>query len=251
MDNGKILTDRDRQVVSMFDEILVSFSSGKDSLTCLRWALETGKRVRVIQTDTGNEPPDTPDYNREVERALGVSIEVYQRSEHTFAAIVRRRGMWPIPSRCLVSSTTKRDDFAWYLNQTNTPENALVILGQRASESKKRADLPDFSPITRAGRACYRPILDWSLDDVFTFLSNQGLKAHPAYANGRKRVGCVWCVNSQHDDLVRDEELYPARCAELRALRAEIGLSSVPDGISQQELFEEWTVCRYNAVHCE
>jgi len=252
-----ILTDRDRQALELFDEIVVSFSAGKDSLTCLRWALETGKRVRAILADTGNEPPDTPEYLHYVERALGVPIEVYQREGHTFAEIVRGRkvgeqqGMWPIPGKCLVSRTVKQDDFKWYLKRTDTSDNALMILGQRASESKRRATLPDFSPIVRSGLPCYRPILDWSLDDVFSFLGREGLRAHPAYGNGRKRVGCVWCVNSAHDDLVRDEQLYPERCTELRVLRAEIGLASTLPGVSQAELFSEQDVCRYDAVHCE
>lgn len=245
-----ILTDRDRQVIERFDEIIVSFSAGKDSTTCLRWALEIDRPVRAILTDTGNEPPGTPEYIQYIEGELGINIEVYQRPGHTFFDIVRARGMWPIPGKCLVSRMTKVDDFAWYLNQTNTSPWALIILGQRRSESKKRQDLPDFSPIIRSGRAAYRPILDWSIDDVFSFLDRHNVKAHPAYAEGRKRVGCIWCVHSKQDDLVRDEMLYPKRCAELRALRAEIGLPSIPAGVSQGTLFE-MPICKYESVHCE
>ena len=246
-----MLTDRDRQVIEKFPLLIVSFSGGKDSLACLRWALETGRRVRTINTDTGNELPDMPGYLRQVERDLGVVIESYQREGHTFADIVRRRGMWPIPGRCLISRTTKQDDFRWYLKSTDTPDDALLVLGQRASEGARRAALPDFSPFVRSGLPCYRPILNWSIDDVFSNLSTWGLRVHPAYGRGRRRVGCVWCVHSQQNDLVRDEELYPGRCAELRALRAEIGLPSVPAGISQDELFDTWQVCRYDSVHCE
>jgi len=159
--------------------------------------------------------------------------------------------MWPIPGRCLVSKTTKIDDFAWYLNQTDTTQDALIILGQRRSESKRRASLSDFSPIIRSGRAAYRPILDWSINDVFAFLDKHGIIAHPAYANGRKRVGCVWCVHSYQEDLVNDEQLYPERCAELRALRSEIGLTSIPAGISQAFLFDTLPICKYESVHCE
>lgn len=246
-----MITARDEQVLAHFSQLIVSYSGGKDSTECLLWALKTGKPVRVVMTDTGNEPPDTPDYLRYIERELGVEMEVYQRSqEHTFRGLVLRRGMWPIPARCLVSRTTKVDDFKWYLESTDTPQDALIILGQRRSESKSRRALPDFSPIIRSGRACYRPILDLSVDDVFTSLGNAGILAHPAYGNGRKRVGCVWCVNSSRDDLVRDEEIYPQRCAELRELRASIGLPSIPRGTSQGTLFE-WPVCRYSAVHCE
>lgn len=252
--NVSILSERDEYIIKHFGTLIVSFSAGKDSVSCLRWALETGKPVRAVMTDTGNEPSDSPGYVQYIERELGIKVEVYQREthyQHVFSEFVRRRGMWPIPARCLVSRTTKVDDFKWYLNSTDTSLDALIILGQRRSESKRRAALPDFEPIIRSGRACYRPILDWSLDDVMTFLGDNGIKAHPAYANGRKRVGCVWCVNSKNDDIVRDNELYPERCAELRELRRSIGLSSVPAGVSQLNLFEQMPICQYEAVHCE
>lgn len=121
----------------------------------------------------------------------------------------------------------------------------------------------DFDVGRRLGmlRACSHVVVQ-SLDDGLRvlqalakiwnihLLDANNLIAHPAYAKGRKRVGCVWCVNSGEDDLVRDEELYPKRCAELRALRREIGLSSTPAGISQATLFP-LPICKYESVHCE
>jgi 3'-phosphoadenosine 5'-phosphosulfate sulfotransferase (PAPS reductase)/FAD synthetase len=247
---GSIVSERDKEILQAFNLLIVSYSAGKDSTACLRWALETGKPIRVVMTDTGNEPPDSFDYICYIEREFNVTIEIYQREGHSFSEIISKRGMWPIPGKCLVSRTTKMDDFRWYLKETDTPLNALIILGQRRSESKRRKLLPDFEPFIRSGRACYRPILDWSIADVMNFLGNQGIMAHPAYANGRKRVGCVWCVNSSADDLIRDEKLYPRRCAELRALRQSIGLLSIPAGVMQPTLFEA-PMCQYAAVHCE
>lgn len=243
---------RDREVLSFFDSLVVSYSAGKDSTACLLWALETGLPVRAIWCDTGNELPESPAYLDYIEARLGVRIERLARPGRQFVDFVRQRGMWPIPGRCLVSSRTKREAMAWYLNQTATIASAksLLILGQRRSESAGRAALPDLTSASRSGLPVYRPILDWSLDDVFRYLDAKGVMAHPAYAKGRKRVGCVWCVHSSQDDLVRDAGLYPERCAMLRALRAEIGLSSVPEGIRQAEMFE-LGVCKYESVHCE
>lgn len=248
---AEILSGRDRFVLSGFSTLVVAFSGGKDSLACWRWAMETGKPVRIIHTDTGNELPERETYFEYLEGQLGGKVEQYQREGHDFFTICAKRGMWPIPGRCLVSSTTKRDDCRWYLQKTSTPQDALLILGQRRSESRGRAKLPDFAPISRSGLPIYRPILDWSIDDVFTFLGDCGLMAHPAYGKGRRRVGCVWCVHSAQEDITRDAELYPQRCDELRELRASIGLSSCPSGISQMELFDQWPVCKYEAVHCE
>ncbi len=246
-----MITDRDREVLAHFDRLVVSYSGGKDSTACLLWALETGLPTRVLWVDTGNELPETPDYLRYIEQALGVRIETLRDEPRTFQNNVRRRRMLPIPGRCEVSAATKRDGFARYMKATDTPQSALLILGQRREESASRAALPDFSPIVRSGLPCYRPILDWTLHDVFSYLSDKGVMAHPAYAKGRSRVGCVWCANSREADLVRDNMLYPERCAELRALRAEIGLPSVPEGVGQSELWDAVPVCKYEAVHCE
>jgi 3'-phosphoadenosine 5'-phosphosulfate sulfotransferase (PAPS reductase)/FAD synthetase len=246
-----MITNRARDVLARFDRLVVSYSGGKDSTACLLWALETGLPVRVIWVDTGNELPETPEYLRYIECALGVKVEYCWRDGSTFMEMVRARKMWPIPGRCVVSCANKQDGFKWYLQSTDTPQSALLILGQRRSESASRAALPDFSPIVRSGLSCYRPILDWTLDDVFTYLGDKGVRAHPAYAKGRSRVGCVWCVNSRDADIVRDNMLYPERCAELRALRASIGLTSIPAGVGQDELWDAVPVCKYEAVHCE
>lgn len=246
-----MISARDREVLSHFDRLVVSYSGGKDSTACLLWALETALPLRVIWVDTGNELPESPDYLTYIEGALGVTIERLQRPGHTLQEWVAKKRLWPIPGWCAVSMMCKRDDFGWYQRQTGTPQSALLILGQRRQESAARATLPDFSPIVRSGMSCYRPILDWTLHDVFTYLGEKHIRAHPAYAKGRSRVGCVWCVNSRQSDLVRDNMLYPERCAELRALRAEIGLTSVPEGVGQDELWDAVPVCKYEAVHCE
>jgi 3'-phosphoadenosine 5'-phosphosulfate sulfotransferase (PAPS reductase)/FAD synthetase len=246
-----MITALDREVLSHFDQLVVSYSGGKDSTACLLWARETELPMRVIWVDTGNELPETPDYIRDMECWAGVPIETVIVAGHSFADLVRQRGMWPIPGRCLVSQMNKADDFRRHLRATDTPMSALLILGQRRSESASRAALHAFSPIIRSGLSCYRPILNWSLHDVFSYLGENKVMAHPAYAKGRSRVGCVWCVNSRDSDLVRDEMLYPERCAELRALRKEIGLTSTPAGVSQDALWDAMPLCKYEAVHCE
>ena len=101
-----IITERDREVLAHFDRLVVSYSGGKDSTACMLWALETGLPVRVIWVDTGNELPETPDYLRYIEQALGVSIETLYDEQRNFMANVRRRRMWPIPGRCEVRRQT-------------------------------------------------------------------------------------------------------------------------------------------------
>lgn len=228
-------------------DLIVSYSGGKDSTACLIWAVETGLPVRVIFADTGNEPPDTPAYLDYIERRFGIEVERYRRRkgqgtsfDHGFFEQVRRRGMWPIPGRCEVSARCKQGDFAWYLRETGCHDNDIIILGQRAEESSTRARLLPFTPHSERhnGLAIYRPILDWSTTDVFSYLKKHDVRPHPAYARGRHRIGCVWCVHSTLEELLIDERLYPERCAQLRELRKSIGLTSIPAGVEQLVLEE-------------
>jgi 3'-phosphoadenosine 5'-phosphosulfate sulfotransferase (PAPS reductase)/FAD synthetase len=217
--------------------LIVAYSGGKDSTACLLWALDTGFPVRVLFSDTGNEPPDTPEYMDYIQERLGVMIERVPRYQewHGFFGQVERRGMWPMPGRCEVSKACKINNFARYLRETGYHDSDLIILGQRAEESSRRANLHQFTPRSsyHNGLAVYRPILDWSTSDVFAFLAEHDVDPHPAYAKGRHRIGCVWCVHSTLEELIIDERLYPERCARLRELRESMGLSSIPAGIEQ------------------
>jgi 3'-phosphoadenosine 5'-phosphosulfate sulfotransferase (PAPS reductase)/FAD synthetase len=231
-------------------ELIVAYSGGKDSTACLIWALETGLPVRAVFADTGNEPPDTPDYLRYIEASLGVRVEAYQRGKenglkyaHNFFDIVRYRGMWPMHGKCRVGIICKRDDFAWYLRKTGYATDAIIIMGERAEESSRRAKLERYTEHNprQCGLPVLRPILSWSTADVFAYLREHNIEPHPGYANGHRRVSCVWCVNSTLEELLIDERLYPERCEQLRRLRASIGLNSIPVGIRQECMWDDKT----------
>lgn len=58
----------------------------------------------------------------------------------------------------------------------------------------------DDDPSRRLVEQCYRtahtmvnPIIDWSDEDVWSFLKAYGCKSNPLYECGLKRVGCVGC----------------------------------------------------------
>lgn len=51
---------------------------------------------------------------------------------------------------------------------------------------------------------CYRttstlinPIIDWTEDDVWTFLHHYGCESNPLYQCGFKRIGCIGCPMGQ------------------------------------------------------
>ena len=63
---------------------------------------------------------------------------------------------------------------------------------------------------------CYRtrktmvnPIVDWSDEDVWDFLSYYGCKSNPLYECGFKRIGCIGCPMAVKHMRNLEFELYP------------------------------------------
>jgi len=69
--------------------------------------------------------------------------------------------------------------------------------GERREESTPRSKLPTYHRVRNPqlhSMLIYRPILDWSVDQVFALHARHGLPPNPLYLEGMSRVGCLPCV---------------------------------------------------------
>jgi 3'-phosphoadenosine 5'-phosphosulfate sulfotransferase (PAPS reductase)/FAD synthetase len=72
--------------------------------------------------------------------------------------------------------------------------------GVRADESESRRWLPSYED--RGGRyAVYRPILRWTVADMFEAHAAAGIKPNPLYRQGMSRVGCMPCISASKAEL--------------------------------------------------
>lgn len=74
----------------------------------------------------------------------------------------------------------------------------------------------DNSPNRRLVEHCYRttstmvnPIIDWTDDDVWTFLHHYGCASNPLYQCGKSRIGCIGCPMQNTKTKLREFEKYP------------------------------------------
>lgn len=74
----------------------------------------------------------------------------------------------------------------------------------------------DNSPNRRLVEHCYRttstminPIIDWTDDDVWTFLQHYGCASNPLYQCGKSRVGCIGCPLANAKHRISDFHNYP------------------------------------------
>lgn len=80
--------------------------------------------------------------------------------------------------------------------------------GVRADESANRAKLPERET---GGElfTIYRPILSWSVEDVFALHKKHGVEPNPLYKLGMGRVGCMPCINAAKDEILEISRRFP------------------------------------------
>ncbi|HFP9243271.1 phosphoadenosine phosphosulfate reductase family protein [Citrobacter freundii] len=75
--------------------------------------------------------------------------------------------------------------------------------GVRAQESASRARLPELEldADNQPGLHVYRPLLQWTHDDVFALAKRHGIPPNPLYQQGCSRVGCMPCIHARKKEL--------------------------------------------------
>lgn len=80
--------------------------------------------------------------------------------------------------------------------------------GVRAEESPNRAKLPERED-RGGGLTIYRPILRYTVDDVFAVHRRHGIEPNPLYLQGMSRVGCMPCINASKDEVLEISKRFP------------------------------------------
>ena len=228
---------------------IVSVSGGKDSAATLLLAIEREiENLSAVFADTGHEHPATYDYVDYLESKLGIPIRRVRATfaariagkreyivanwakdgvsqEHIDRALelLVPTGI-PMLDLCLWKGrmpSTKARFCTEYLKVYPITQKVIIPTlrefrkvwswqGVRADESPARAKLP---MIDREGDLPgiynYRPILNWSVEQVFAMHKKHGIEPNPLYKLGMGRVGCLPCVNCRKSELAEIGRRFP------------------------------------------
>lgn len=92
--------------------------------------------------------------------------------------------------------------------------------GVRRDESQNRRNAKKFEAVG-GGLYIFRPLVEWSAMDVFSYCSTKGVEPNPLYKQGMGRVGCMPCINANKAELKQIGMRFPnhiARISEWEAL---------------------------------
>lgn len=201
---------------------ILLYSGGKDSTALWLWARRKKIEPRVvIFDDTGWEFKQTYEYVDEIERLMGEPIRRIKGKE-TFEERVRRLHGFPTSGRKWCTDELKIQPTRAEIDRIRdeTGDDAQVLVGVRAEESRRRAQMTEREWSDAYDCEVWRPLLDWKLADVLAEHTSAGIPLNPLYHLGAERVGCWPCINAgkaeielvarlspERIDLIRDMEL--------------------------------------------
>lgn len=139
-----------------------------------------------------------------IDRALAI----LHPTGNPFLDLCLWKGRFPSTMARFCSTELKHVPMNDYCQHVSSGAQAVISWqGVRRQESLARRDLSErdvefgmWEPEPH-GHLIYRPILDWTVDDVFAMHKKHGVDPNPLYKQGMGRVGCMPCIHAKKDEL--------------------------------------------------
>lgn len=230
--------------------LIVSVSGGKDSTALVLAVLAAGIPALFVFADTGWESPVTYQYLDYLRAKLGITIHVVS-VPGGMVARVRYRAGFSARKQCwctrelkieplrafhdaVIAVAATRDGDHWAaigsqfdadVLQEATVADTISAMGVRASESRARAKMPEWEDEPHGDRSwggwLWRPLKEWSVDDVLRTHLAHGVKVNPLYQRGHNRVGCYPCIMASKEEVALVAKHEPDRIDLIRDLERE------------------------------
>lgn len=202
--------------------LVVSLSGGKDSTATALALKETGLPYRLVFADTGWEAPETYAHLDELERHLGPIAKVGHPDG--MVGRIRHRAGFPARLQRWCTRELKVRPLRDWHDRLEAEEKAesVCVVGIRAEESARRAQMADFEDDEHWGGWMWRPILDWTVEEVLAIHHRHGVPLHPHYHRGHGRVGCWPCINASKEEIRLLADADPSRIDLIRSLEVEV-----------------------------
>jgi 3'-phosphoadenosine 5'-phosphosulfate sulfotransferase (PAPS reductase)/FAD synthetase len=200
----------------------VGVSGGKDSSGVLIWMLnESGipkEQIVASFCDTENEIEETYNHVRYLSEALDHPIEWLKPELGFYDLAVKKKRFPSTKARFCTQELKMKPSKEFIDNLMRAGHEVIAVSGVRADESEERSKLPEWGDPMDSyfGIVEWRPLIRWSIEDVFLIHKRYGIGLNPLYAKGAQRVGCFPCIMSRKAEIRNISKNWPERIEFLR-----------------------------------
>lgn len=195
--------------------LVVTTSGGKDSSVCVELAIRAGIPFEVMHNHTTADAPETVYFVRdEFKRLESMGIKctinkpVYKGAPTSMWSLIPQKLIPPTRLVRYCCSVLKEQGGAGRFISTGVRWDESTsrkanrgIYEKIASEKTRRIILNNdnddrrmlFENCRLKAKRVVNPIIDWTDDDVWSFLQDAKVPINPLYSEGFCRVGCVGC----------------------------------------------------------
>lgn len=178
------------------DGYYLAFSGGKDSQCVYHLAKKAGVKFDAHYSLTTVDPPELVNFIRS-----NYPDVKWSRPKMSMWQLIVKHGMPP----------TRKIRYCCEYLKENTGSGRLVLTGIRASESVRRSKrhMIEDCKIIGENKRFLHPIIDWTENDVWDFLTANKISTCTLYAEGRKRLGCIMCPQGDTKQMIDDALRWP------------------------------------------
>jgi len=171
-------------------------SGGKDSIVIMRLADMAKVNVEWHCHLTTVDPPELLKFIRK-----NYPYVIFDKPETTMFRLIVKKRMPP----------TRMVRYCCEYFKEGGGNHRIVITGVRRKESSKRYSRQAVECFSRNGqnKTVINPIIDWSNNDVWSFIREQKMEYCSLYDEGFKRLGCVGCPMGGTKGMEKDFERWP------------------------------------------
>jgi len=160
----------------------LAFSGGKDSIVLYRLAIMAGVKFDAHMSLTSVDPPEVVRMVRSY-----YSDVILEKPPKSMFQLIYDKCMLPTRiSRWCCAELKERYGI-----------NRLVMTGIRSQESVARKKRQMYEPCYNDPRKTFfHPLIDWTKEEIWTFITANMLFYPQLYDEGFERVGCIGCPMS-------------------------------------------------------
>jgi len=219
---------------------LISFSGGKDSTALILWAKENLDEFDVIFCDTNWEHPITYGYIEYIDKTLlnGKLITLKSDKYDGFVDMSIKKGRVPSTVARFCTEELKLKPVKKFI-ESLLPD-VEIYLGIRADESASRSKLTDRAYADYYNCDLVRPLIRWTVEDVFAIHKKYNIEPNPLYKMGMKRVGCMPCIMTNLKEIKNIAIKFPEIIDGVRDLEQKLNTSFYPPNAIPKRYMTGW-----------